>query len=71
MAAAHASPAVAQNVLMKKNVDPAAPEHTLSTTNLLRRQVAYIQGMSHVIKKNFCGQNECQESLSDQMFEYL
>ena len=71
MAAAHASPAAAQNFLMKKNVDPAAPKHTLSTTNLSWRQVAYIVGMSCVIKKNICGQNAGQESPSDQMFEYL
>jgi hypothetical protein len=71
MAAAHASPAVARNFLMKKNVDPAAPKPTLLTTNLSRRQVAYIQGMSRVIKKNICGQNTGQESPSDQMFEYL
>ena len=71
MAAAHASPAVARNFLMKKYVDPAAPKHTLSTTNLSRRQVAYIQGMSRVIKKNICGQNAGQESPSDQMLEYL
>ncbi|KAI2512498.1 hypothetical protein MHU86_1951 [Fragilaria crotonensis] len=74
MAAAHASPAVARNFLMKKTMRSVVAGSTpLSTSTILsRRQIAYVQGMSRITNKKSGDKIIGQESsTSDQMFEYL